>query len=101
MCCYPKTKVESVLGKKKNNADEQIVNKSSLKSFADALTNRDRVNSVKEFQQCAAQCKELHDRFHEFSKSCIAKSSMCSYWEGFVTLTKLMNNLIEDDRTGN
>ena len=83
------------------NSNGQIVNKSSLQRFADALTNRDRVNSDKEFQQCAAQCKEFHDRFQEFSKSCVAKSSMCSYLEGFVTLTKLMNNLIEADRTGN
>ena len=52
------------------------------------------------FEQFKTKTKFLEQQFNAFSKSCQQKSEVCKYWDGFLDLSSMLQNLIAADREG-
>ena len=39
-------------------------------------------------------------QFNTFSKTCQQRSEVCKYWNGFISITSMLHNLISADREG-
>ena len=52
------------------------------------------------YEQLKKEIKAHMQQFNAFSKTCLQRSEVCKYWDGFIDLTSMLHNLISADREG-
>ena len=73
----------------------------NLQNLSEALKEKNQQKCQQIFNDSKENIQILTEQYNKFSMLCKERSQLCKYWDGIITLSNMLKNLVSADREGN
>ena len=70
-------------------------------NLSKALKEKDKQKCQQIFNDSKDNRQSLMEQYNKFSMPCKERCQLCKYWDGIITLSNTLKNIVPADREGN